>query len=157
MRGSRPITKLPRCLYRALRREEISAGCVPIPKSQHPFIAHPKLPNILPFDLGEHVEHAVRDHQWVEKDAASGGLKPLHETSGVSTTPHYGRALHYARNKVIIRIDTALFESHHILAYSVGDNVDQELICVPEDDEIILVCENGCQFPKEVILEIIKL
>ena len=63
-------------LFRALRGEEISAGHVLIPKSQAPFRAHPRLPNVLPFNLGERGEHAVKDHQWDGKFPTRGDLTP---------------------------------------------------------------------------------
>ena len=50
-------------LYRALRKEEIEAGNVLIPRNQEAFKAHPRLPFTLPVKLGEQVEHAIRDHQ----------------------------------------------------------------------------------------------
>src|SRR6266550_729406 len=70
-------------LYRALRPEEISRGVL-IPKSREPFVAHPMLPQVLPFPLGERPEHAVRAQQWEREDR--------YPTSGVSTTPHRQRA-----------------------------------------------------------------
>ena len=151
------MTSLPRFIYRGLRYQEISSGCVLIPKSQRPFLAPVRLPNILPFNLGENVEHAVREHQWVEKSDSTGKLEPLFETSGVSATPHYHRALHYAGNKVLVKIDTSLFSAFGIRAHRVEDYVPKKLICVPEDDEIILVCEESHPFPKEIIQEIVRL
>ena len=151
------MKKFPRYIYRGLRHEEIIAGCVLIPKAQRPFLAHPRLPITLPFNLGENLEHAVREHQWVEKEETSGELKPLFETSGVSTTPHYYRAMHYAKNKVIVKIDTIVFEMVGILAYVVSDYIDRDRICVPEDDEIILVCGKENPFPKKIVAEIVLL
>jgi hypothetical protein len=55
---------LPRYLYRALRPAEIAAGNVLIPKAQKPFLADARLPQALPFNLGERTEHALREHQW---------------------------------------------------------------------------------------------
>jgi len=106
-----------------------------------------KLPINLPFVLGERVEHAVREHQW----------EGQYETSGISTTPHFHRAVHYASHKIVVKIDTSLFGVHGILTRSVTDYVDEAFICVPEDEEIILVCEHGYVFPKEIIAEITKL
>jgi hypothetical protein len=86
-------------LFRALRREEIEAGNVLIPKGQGPFQADPRLgiDTRLPFKLGPTEEHAVRQHQWNQSGFP---------TSGVSTTPHISRAKYYAqKNKVIVKID----------------------------------------------------
>jgi hypothetical protein len=141
------MKELPRYIYRGLRREEVDAGCTLIPKAQRAFLAQAKLPNVLPFILGERVEHAVREHQWEGK----------YETSGISTTPHFHRAVYYARHKIVVKIDTSSFVKHGILTYSVAENVNETLICVPEDEEIVLVCQKGYMFPKEIISEIIKL
>jgi hypothetical protein len=128
-----------------------------IPKSQQQFKAHPKLPLVLPFELGERTEHAVRDHQWVEPDEKSGRMEPLFKTSGVSTTPNFNRAVHYAGNKIIARIDTREFQSLNITAHVVKEILAPELICVPEDEEIILTCPGTSHFPKALITEIIRL
>ena len=149
------MKELPRYLYRGLRHEEIDAGCILIPKAHRAFLAQARLPINLPFVLGERVEHAVREHQWVEKDKTSGERKPLHKTSGVSTTPHFQRAVqNYGRDGVIVKIDTSLFETHGVLAHAVADFVDERFICAPEDEEIILVCDKGYEFPKEIIVEV---
>jgi hypothetical protein len=148
------MKKLPRYLYRGLRHEEIDAGCVLIPKAQRPFLAQARLPINLPFVLGERVEHAVREHQQVKKDKATGEEKPLHKTSGVSTTPHFQRAVqNYGRDGVIVKIDTSFFETHGISAHAVADFVDEPFICAPEDEEIILVCKKGYKFPNEIIVD----
>jgi hypothetical protein len=141
------MKELPRYIYRGLRHEEIDAGYILIPKAQRPFLAHPRLPINLPHILGQRVEHAVREHQWESQ----------YETSGISTTPHFHRAVHYARHKIVVKIDASLFGAHGILTHSVTDYVDEAFICVPEDEEIILVCKNGYVFPKEIIAEITRL
>jgi hypothetical protein len=141
------MKNLPRHVYRGLRPEEIDAGCILIPKSQRSFVAHPRLPLSLPFILGERPEHAVREHQWESK----------FETSGISTTPHFKRAAHYANGEIIVKIDTSLLEAHEICIYPVADYVDRQFICVPEDEEIILVFKDGCVFPREIIIETIMM
>ena len=138
---------LPEILYRALRPAEIEAGCVLIPKAQKPFVAHPRLHQVLPFDLGLRVEHAVREHQW----------EGQFETSGVSTTPHLSRARHYAKHKTIVEIDTSRFAACGITFHRVSDHVDGRLICVPEDDEIILTHQGDTWFPKSVIKAVLRL
>ena len=84
------MNNLPRYLYRALRPAEISAGYVFIPKAQKPFLAHPRLPQILAWNLGEKPEHAVREHQW---DKPGNSMRhqecPPHRTfTGHDTTPN---------------------------------------------------------------------
>lgn len=153
----RAMNNLPRYLYRALRPAEISAGYVLIPKAQKPFLAHPRLPQILAWNLGEKPEHAVREHQW-DKPGNQ------YETSGVSTTPHFHRARYYAEycdptrmivaTKFIATIDATIFGALGICAHRVADYVPSSLISVPEDDEIILVCPAAPHFPKELIVGI---
>ncbi len=134
-------------LYRALRPQEISRGVL-IPKSCGPFVAEPRLPQVLPFTLGERPEHAVRAHQWEGR----------YPTSGVSTTPHLKRAEHYAqRHRRIARIAVARFVQFHIQTFRVSDYVHASQVCVPEDDEIILVYPDAESFPEEIITDIFEL
>jgi hypothetical protein len=134
-------------LYRALRPEEISRGVL-IPKSCGPFVADPMLPQVLPFTLGERPEHAVRAHQW-------NGRYP---TSGVSTTPHLRRAEHYAqRHRTIAKIAVERLARFQVQRFRVSEYVNASQICMPEDDELILVCANAECFPKEIIADIFEL
>ena len=129
-------------LYRALRDVEIEAGNILIPKSQAPFRAHPKLPLVLPFLLGEREEHAVRDHQW----------NAQYPTRGVSCTVKWSIALHYAATtKVVVEIDEKECNWFGIRCYRVRDYVPLELIAHPEDEEVILVFYNSGALPKEII------
>jgi hypothetical protein len=131
-------------LYRALHPDEISR-CVLIPKSCGPFVAEPRLPLVLPFSIGERTEHAVREHHSV-------GQYP---TSGVSTTPHLKRAEHYAQqHRTIAKIAVGRLVQFHVLTFCVCDYVDASLICVPEDDEVVLVCPDTECFSKEIIADI---
>jgi hypothetical protein len=134
-------------LYRALRPEEISRGVL-IPKSCGPFVAEPRLPQVLPFTLGKRPEHAVRAHQWEGR----------YPTSGVSTTPHLKRAEHYAKgNRTIAKIEVARLAQFHVQTFRVSDYVDPSLNCVPEDDEVILVCPETESFPVEIVIDIFAL
>ncbi len=137
-------------LYRALRKEEIEAGNILIPKEQETF---KKLPRIgidtrLPFVMGETEEHAVRQHHWQQKGFP---------TSGISTTPHFERAKYYAgKDGVIEKIDRSLFNKYGIKEYVVKEYLGKFLedIACPEDDEVILVKEDGGDFPKKIIKEV---
>ena len=130
-------------LYRALRPEEIDRGLL-IPKTRDPFIAYPMLPNVLPFKLGKRSEHAVRAHQW-------NGDYP---TSGISTTPHFHRAEHYAQShRIIVRIAVEHLVAWGIQTLRVSEYVHPSLIVAPEDDEVILVCPGAEVFPREIIAE----
>ena len=151
--------RLPAILYRGLRKEEIERGFVLIPKAQKPFLAHPRLPIVLPFVLEERIEYAVREHQWVEPDESDPNRRPraLFETSGVSTTPKRERAVHYASHGIIVRIQTENFEQLGIKALSVAEHVHSSLISEPLDEEIVLVYQDGQPLPREIIVEVIKL
>jgi len=144
------MDKKNKYLYRALRKEEIEAGNILIPKEQEPFKKLPRLgiDTRLPFVLGETEEHAIRQHQWQQK----GFL-----TSGISTTPHFERAKFYARDGVVVKINRSLFNKHGIKEYVVKEYLKKfpEDIAVPDDEEIILVKEDGKPFPKEIIEEVI--
>ena len=134
---------MSRFLYRALREEEIKDGGVLIPKKTKLFIAHPRLPITLPFRLGLHHEHAVREHQWDSR----------YETCGISTTPHLARARFYAAKLgVIVKIDVTMLESLGIIQFRVADFVAQAEIAVSEDDEVILVSPINC-FSHEIIVD----
>ena len=141
-------------LYKGLRKEEIDAWNILIPKSQGPFRSHPRLgiDTRLPFVLGEAEEYAVRQHQWKQSG---------YPTSGVSTTPHFERAkkVYGERNRAIVKINRQLFGKYGIKEYVVKEYLGKfpEDIAAPEDDEIILVKEDGGPFPKEIIVEVIKI
>jgi hypothetical protein len=131
-------------LYRALRPEEISRGAL-IPKACGPFLADPMLPLVLPFTLGKRPDHAVRAHQWEGR----------YPTSGISTSPHLERAKHYAQHhRMIARISVARLAEYQVQTFRVADYVDKSLICVPEDDEVILVCPDVENLPVGIISEI---
>ena len=132
-------------LYRALRDIEIDAGYVLIPKSKAPFVAHPRIPNILPFRLGEHEEHAVRDHQW----------NGNYETRGISCTTSWEVALKYAKKlKVIVRISEEACDRLNISRICVSDMVPSDLIVCRDDQEIIIVSKTDDPLPKEIIAEV---
>jgi hypothetical protein len=134
-------------LFRALRQEEVDAGCVLIPKTTSSFLAGLRFPVVFPVVFGETVDHAIRDHQWSGK----------YETSGISTTSHLHRARHYAQKVgVIVKIPTTPLSQYGVKTYAVKEHVSQALIAVPEDDEVILVCEKGYAFPKEIICDVIR-
>jgi hypothetical protein len=135
-------------LFRALRPEEISGG-VFIPRSCGPFVDEPRLPQILPFTLGKRREHAVRAQQWDSKK---------YPTSGVSTTPHLKRAKYYGQNhRTIAKIAVDRLDQFRVQMFRVSEHIHSSQICVPEDDEVILVCPDAECFPKEIIADIFEL
>jgi hypothetical protein len=134
-------------LFRALREAEIKAGNILLPKSQAPFLAHPRLPLVLPFTLGEREEHAVREHQWDSK----------YPTRGISCTSEWAVAQRYAStSKVIVTISEELCEAHSIRRYRVRDHVPLQLIEHPEDAEIILVSSVDGPLPPDIITAVTR-
>ena len=130
-------------LYRALRDVEVSAGNMLIPKSQEPFRAHPRLPLVLPFTLGEREEHAVREHQWDSQ----------YPTRGVSCTTDWKVAVRYAAaSKTVVAIDEAECERLGIRRYRVRDCVPLQLIVHPDDEEVILVSDCDGALPKAIVI-----
>lgn len=136
-------------LYRALRKEEIGAGNILIPKSQDTFSRPARFGIDMRFPIELHSEtNAVRQHQWKQK-----GLP----TSGISTTPHLERAKNYNKNGVIVKIDRHSLTKFGIKEYDVDKYLILEDIACPEDDETILVNEDRASFPKEIIQAVLKL
>lgn len=130
-------------LYRALRKEEIEAGCSLISRSQEAFKEHPRLSINLPFKLGEGKEHAIRDHQ-------DGVYK-----NGISTTPHFEIARKYAKEGVVAKIDRSKLVEQGVTEYVVKDS--GYYIKTAEDDEVILGKEGCLNLPSDIISEIINI
>jgi hypothetical protein len=123
------------------------------------------------------VEDFKYTFKWGEKGATWGGITWGHSThnaiakhqlnqegfptSGISTTPHFERAIIYARGKsgyssgYIYEIDRSLLAHHGVSEYIVADYVRQPSI--PEDEEVILVAQDFGALPSSVIVEIISI
>lgn len=136
-------------LYRALRADEIEAGCVLVPKGQGPFASGPRR------GVGSNArtpeEHAVRRNRWRQQGCPS---------RGVSTTPHLSRARFYARPRgVIVELDRGMFERLWVREYPVNEVLADcpQDIPAPEDDEVILVCELEGALPREIVRRVIRL
>lgn len=139
-------------LYRALRALEIEEGFNLIPKTTEAFKSDPRfgVDTVFPFSF-DSVENVVRQHQWKQNGWP---------TRGISSTPHYNRALFYAaRKKVIVKIDTSKFAAFGIKTYDVNEILGfrKSDIAIPEDNEIILVSESDGMFPKDIISQIIHI
>ncbi len=117
-------------LFRALRKDEIEAGNVPIPKGQ-------KLFEDINFT------GVVFDHQ-------AGKL-----TLGVSTTPDLDRARVYARDGVVIKINREKIRELQIKELEINKILRSERISKPEDQEVILTRNNPDPFPSEIVEEVI--
>lgn len=137
-------------LYRALRKDEVEAGCIVIPKGQGPFAA--AYPRANPDSRRETPEErAARRQRWRQTGCPS---------RGVSTTPHLERARRYApTDGVIVELDRRLFESYWIREYPVNEVLARfpEDIAAPENEEVILVCELEGAFLKEIVTRVLQL
>ena len=81
-------------------------------------------------------------------------------TSGISTTPHFERAVIYTRGRsgtsggYVFKIDRTSLHHHGVTEFVVSQ------FCVPsipEDDEIVLVAPNMLHLPPAVVVEVIKI
>ncbi len=133
-------------LYRALRKEEIEAGIVIIPKQQRSFEDWPQIgiDITLPFVLGPTEKYATNHHQLGQ------------ETCGISTTPIFERAKFYAKkNKIIVKISRSKLKKYNIKEIDVNES--GSFVIVPEDQEVILIKLDNEPWPTDVIQEIIKI
>jgi hypothetical protein len=136
-------------LYRALRPDEVEAGCMLIPRAQGPFAARSRGRSGGGAPLSPE-EAVLRQHQWRQRGFPS---------RGVSTTPHLDRARRYAEAGVIVELDRRLFERNWVREFSVNEVLARfpADIAAPEDDEVILVCELEGAFPSEIVKRVIRL
>ena len=98
---------------------------------------------------GENEKNAVVHHQRHQLG---------NPTSGISTTPHYERAVFYAttggteRFGRVYVIDEALCASYGVALHVVNEIVPNP--SVPEDDEVILVAADCGPIPREIVIEV---
>jgi hypothetical protein len=133
-------------LYRALRKEEIEAGCVLIPKQQRAFQDWPMLglDTTLPFYLGPAEKYAINHHQRGQ------------ETRGISTTPIFERAKYYAsKNKTIVKISRRKLKKNNIKEIIVEESGSFKI--VPEDHEVILIKLDDEPWSVDIIEEVIRI
>jgi len=81
-----------------------------------------------------------------------------HITSGVSTTPHFDRAKHYATSGstsagIVYKIDRSRLRSCGVQEHVVSTYTD--FPTYPEDDEVILVHRNHGTLPSTIVIETI--
>ncbi len=79
-------------------------------------------------------------------------------TAGISTTPHFLRAKHYATSGGVglgrvFKIDRSLLNKYGVKEFVVTHYATWP--CVPEDDEIILVAANYGALPDGIVVETI--
>lgn len=97
-----------------------------------------------------------------ERNAVVGHQKDSSQfpTSGISTTPALDRAKYYALENgiyskgFIYKIDRNLLKQFHVREYRVADSIS--IPEAPEDDEVILVPEDGGALPNGVVVETIE-
>jgi hypothetical protein len=100
---------------------------------------------------GPSIQNAVLGHQLNSENFP---------TSGISTTPIFERAKHYATNEgrcsigYVFMLDRELFRTFKVKEYVVSEWVQHPTI--PEDNEVILVAENLAELPLEVVVDIIE-
>ncbi len=80
-----------------------------------------------------------------------------HPTSGISTTPHYERAVKYATwggvPGVVYVINREGLDQCNVREFIVADHVPNPR--VPEDDEVILVTPLGAPLPPSLIVRVL--
>lgn len=80
-------------------------------------------------------------------------------TSGISTTPHFGRAVLYTRGRngtsggYVFKIDRKTLQQHGVAEFVVAQFCAPS---IPEDDEIILVVPSTLHLPPAVVVEVIQ-
>ena len=100
--------------------------------------------------LDDSVENAVIGHQLNSR---------LHLTAGVSTTPHFYRAKHYATSGstcsgVVYKIERSRLASCGVQEHVVSAYTDFPRY--PEDDEVILVHRDHGPLPLSIVVDIIS-
>jgi hypothetical protein len=139
-------------LYRGVNFEfhEEYAGRL-VPKESGPF---EKAPEFGKAEYGNsfwgcNEKNAVVEHQLHQAGYA---------TSGISTTPHFKRAMIYASHEgkftkgYVYEIDTDYCEKLGISVYVVSEIVPSPSI--PEDDEVILVAKDFGELPIKIVTKI---
>lgn len=144
-------------LYRGINQKMYKSDRgVLLPKSTGPFSHVFEADGSIKADgsviAGPSTQNAVLGHQL---------NSAIFHTSGISTTPIFERAKHYATNDdgrsslgYVFKLDRKLFERFGIEEYIVSRWVEKP--SKPEDDEVILVAQDLKELPVQVIVEIIE-
>lgn len=143
-----------RILYRGVSLEQHGAGSGLSSRSSETFELMFRIGDLgLKFDMGavfgSSATNAVIAHQ----------IDSSHyPTRGISTTPHFDRARHYALNGgrremgMVYHIDASTLSQSHVSVYVVSDYAREPN--VPEDDEVILVPMRPVgQLPQQLLLK----
>jgi len=132
-----------------------SGGCIAPEKQgsfEHEFIADCTLitaDNSL-VTIGPSDVNAVHWHQFAQHH---------HPTSGISTTPHFQRAVYYAtrggvpgEQGVVYEINRAGLNQRNVRQFIVAEYVTRPRVSI--DDEVILVTVSGEPLPAELIVRV---
>ena len=102
--------------------------------------------------IGPSDVNAVHWHQFAQHH---------HPTSGISTTPHFERAVHYAtrgrvrgEQGVVYEINRAGLDQCNVRQFIVAEYVTRPR--VPADDEVILVTASGESLPAALLVRVTK-
>ncbi|MFA7383024.1 MAG: hypothetical protein WC001_06205 [Desulfurivibrionaceae bacterium] len=120
-----------------------------------------------PFTYGFHWdEHGFKFDSGVTWDSTPTNAVIRHQlgqqgfpTSGISTTPHLERAIFYTRSQggisggYVFKISRKALQLEGIEQFVVSQFCKPS---VPEDDEVILVVQNGFHLPAAVVVEVVK-
>lgn len=155
-------TVLPEFLYRGVRESMYRANPRLLnPKKPGSEIATvfqrdgsvPRTRGSDPRDLG-----AIRDYSITNTVLLHQLRQAGYETPGISTTPHFENARKYAlyveSTGFIYRIATERLGASGVRAYIVADFVP--VPSVPEDEEVLLIAEDGGTLPPEIIDDVIE-
>jgi hypothetical protein len=147
---------MPDYLYRGVCEKMYVADAGTVrPRQQGPFESGFNLDDGHYLDEGltfdSSVNNSVIKHQ---KDSRR------YPTSGISTTPLFECARHYALTDgseskgYVFKIDRSRLAAHGVQEFVVADYAAARI--APAEMEVILVCENGGALPTEVIADVVE-
>ena len=144
----------PRFLYRGIdeRSYELYEGGLQ-PKHSGPFEYIFKADGTMRADAsaigGPSEQNAILRHELRQEGFGS---------CGISTTPHFARARHYATkcngSGRVLKIERMLLEAYRVREYIVSECIPYPSI--PEDEEVILVADDYGVLPREIVVEQIR-
>jgi len=131
-------------LYRGLRRDEIDAGMMIIPKGRDDFRSGFKFPICFPISL-DSAENALRNHMDDSNNPRS---------RGVSFTTNFNTAANsFGVEGVIVEVDENRLKEYGITKYT-KDDLHSNYVKYPAEEEVVLVMEESGPFPKEIIVSV---
>jgi hypothetical protein len=119
-----------------------------------------------PFTYAFHYDEGVKYDSGATSDSSETNAVIRHQqnqegfpTSGISTTPFFDRAKHYALSKsnlaaYVYKIDRSILRQFGVKEFVVADFAI--FPSVAEDQEVILVSPDFGELPLEIVIEIIQ-